>query len=151
MEEQTPSNLFDLQLDHQAAGYLNETARWARFLSILGFIMIGLLVLVGLFFGSFIAGMMSTMNGGATSVFGGGVLTFVYLLVAVFYFFPCFYLFQFASKMQVALRNNDVPTLNTSLKNLKSCFKFFGIIAIVVLGLYALGIIAAIIGAAVGR
>ena len=64
MEEQTPmSNLFDLQLDHEASTYLVESARWARFLSILGFVMCGLLVLVGLFMGTFISSSLSGSMG----------------------------------------------------------------------------------------
>ena len=44
--EQKPSNLFDLHIDPQSQGYLSETAKWAKFLSILGFIMLGLFVIL---------------------------------------------------------------------------------------------------------
>jgi hypothetical protein len=43
--------------------------------------------------------------------------------------------------MQRALRNNDQTSLNASLGNLKSCFKFVGILTIVVLSFYFLGVI----------
>lgn len=151
MEEQTPtSNLFDLQLDHEASTYLVESARWARFLSILGFVMCGLLVLVGLFMGTFISSSLSGSMG-MGSFFGGTFFTMLYIVIALLYFFPCLYLFQFGSKMRTALQNNDQQLLSYSLKNLKSCFKFFGILAIIILGLYALALVAAIVGAAIGR
>ncbi len=151
MDQQTPTTLFDLQVDQQASVFLAESARWARFLAILGFVMCGLLVLVGLFMGSFFAGRMSSMNMGGSSMFSGGLFTFIYILIALLYFFPCLYLFHFGSKMRTALRNNDQEILLESFRNLKSCFKFYGILAIIVLGFYAIALIAAILGAAVGR
>jgi hypothetical protein len=151
MEQQTPTNLFELQLDQQASNFLGEAARWARFLSILGFVMCGLLVLLGIFMGTFLANSFGGMNLGGASMLGSGFFTFIYLLAALFYFFPCLYLFHFGSKTRLAIRNNDQELLSASFKNLKSCFKFFGILAIIVLGLYALALIAGIIGAAVGR
>ena len=45
------SNLFELQLDQPSINYLSEAARWSRFLSIIGFIYCGLMVIFGLFFG----------------------------------------------------------------------------------------------------
>ena len=56
---QSPSvpneNLFELQVDQQSIGYLSETARWAKFLSIVGFVMCGIIVVFALFFGSIIS------------------------------------------------------------------------------------------------
>jgi hypothetical protein len=152
MDQQTPtsSNLFDLQMDQQACSYLGEAARWARFLSILGFVMCGILALVGLFMGSF---MSKTFNGnlGNGYFFGGPFITIIYLIIALLYFFPCLYLFHFGSKLRGALRNNDQEMLSGSFKNLKSCFKFFGILAIIALGFYAIALIAGIFGAAMSR
>ncbi len=45
MEQSANANLFDLQLDQQSINYLTEAARWARFLSILGFIYCGFIVI----------------------------------------------------------------------------------------------------------
>ncbi|MDP4131942.1 MAG: DUF5362 family protein [Bacteroidota bacterium] len=149
MEQSTPANLFDLQLDQQAGSYLGEAARWARFLSILGFILCGLMVLMGAFLGSRIADSLSNMGG--SSMLGGGFFSMIYVLIALIYFFPCLYLFHFGTKMRTALTNNDQETLSASLKNLKSCFKFFGVLAIIVLSLYALAIIALIIGGVAGH
>jgi hypothetical protein len=150
MEQPTPSDLFDLQLDPQSGNYLSEAARWARFLSIVGFIMIALMILAGLFLGSRIAAGLSTMGGGY-SMLGGGFITVLYVLFALIYFFPCFYLFHFGSKMRMALRNNDQETLSDSLKNLKSCFKFFGVFTIIVLSFYALALVAVVIGGFAGH
>jgi hypothetical protein len=87
--------------------------------------------------------MMSRYGGGFSSV-GAGSITLVYVLIGLLYFFPCLYLFNFSSKMQIALRNNDQELLNQSFKNLKSCFKFIGILTIIVISIYLLVIIVSI-------
>ena len=147
MEQSTESNLFTLQIDHQSSSFLGETARWAKFLSILGFIGCGLLVLVAIFAGT-VFSYFGRLGGGAALATGMGAFVSVfYILIALLYFFPCLYLFNFASKMQVAIRSNDQDRLNESLKNLKSHFRFVGILTIVWLGLclllFVLGIISA--------
>ncbi len=147
MEQNTPSSsLFDLHIDHQSSAYLGETARWSKFLSIVGFIFCGLFVLIGLFAGSFMAGTFGRFGGGA-GMMGGAFFSVLYVLLALLYFFPCLYLYNFAAKMQVALRTNDQEQLSQSFRNLKSCYKFMGILMIVVLGFYALALLIGIFSA----
>ena len=149
--EQTNQNLFDLQIDHQSNSFLNEAAKWGKFLSIMGFIFCGLFVIIALFAGTFIATSMRGFQGstGGMEAMGGGIVTVVYIIIALVYFFPCLYLFNFSSKMQVALRSNQQDTLNISFRNLKSCFKFLGILTIIMLSFWALAMIIGI-GAAMG-
>jgi hypothetical protein len=145
------SNLFELQIDQPSINYLSETARWGRFLSIIGFIGCGLMVITGLFFGNLITSMMSGLgDSGMTSAWSVFFSSFI-VITSLIMFFPSLYLFNFSSKMRKAINNNDQPTLTESLKNLKSFFKFWGILLIVYLSFYALALIAAIIGALVGR
>src|SRR5271169_6159427 len=99
-----PANLFELQLDQPSLNYLNESARWARFLSIIGFISCGVMVIVGLFFGSVMSGLMSGMGSESAAMLGGSFFSVVYLLVALLVFFPSFYLFIFSSKMRKAFQ-----------------------------------------------
>jgi flagellar biosynthesis protein FlhB len=146
-----PTNLFELQLDQPSLNYLNETARWARFLSIVGFVSCGLMVIMGVFFGSVMSGLMSNMGSESVAMLSGGFFSIFYVLLALLVFFPSFYLFSFSSKMRKAYQNNDQQILTDSLKNLKSFFKFYGIFTIIILSFYALVIIAAIIGSVVGH
>ena len=145
------SGLFELQLDQPSINYLNEAARWSRFLAIIGFIYCGLMVVFGLFFGTFMARMMPVMGESGMTAAGGSFLGVFIILVSMIMFFPALYLWNFSSKMRKALNSNDQPLLSESLKNLKSFFKFYGIILIVALSIYALALFAAIIGALVGR
>ncbi len=150
MEQSSNPSMFDLQIDQSGLNFLNEAARWTRFLSILGFIFCGLLALIALFGGSYLAGMMSGVSGSGIA-FSGVFVTIFYLLLDLLLFFPTLYLFNFSSKMRKAQRNNDQLTLTDSFKNLKSYFKFHGILAIIIVAFYFLAIVAAVIGAMVGH
>lgn len=147
MENQHQS-LFELQVDHEVTGYLGEIAKWAKFLSIVGFVMVGIMVIVSLFAGTIMTYYSNAMGGGMP-VMSGGLLTVVYLLFALLIFFPYFYLYNFAKKMQVALRSSNQEELAKSFSNLKSCFKFVGILTIVLLSFYALAFIFGLLSALV--
>ncbi|HEX3767945.1 MAG TPA: DUF5362 family protein [Puia sp.] len=145
------SNLFELQLDQPSVNYLSEAARWSRFLSVLGFIYCGFMVIFGLFFGSEMTRMIPGAGDARMSSVGNTFLGVFIILLSLIMFFPSLYLWNFSSKIRKAFNNNDQPLLTESLKNLKSFFKFYGILLIVVLSFYALALIAAIVGALVGR
>jgi uncharacterized protein DUF5362 len=155
MEQNTQAPLFELQVDHQSSAHLADTARWAKFIAIVGFIFCGLLAIVAIFAGSFIAGSFGRFGGGVGSdgvaAYGSGLgalFTIIYIIAAIVCFFPNLFLFNFASKMKVALRNNDQEQLNNSFRNLKACYRFIGILLIIYLGFAALMIVFNIMGSA---
>ena len=134
--EQKPSNLFDLHIDPQSQGYLSETAKWAKFLSILGFIMLGLFVILMLVGGASTFTTFQGMGMDDESTAFGAVGIVVMLIILALCIIPYVYLYKFAVKMQVALRNNDQANLTSSFSNLKSCYKYVGIFTIIILSLY---------------
>lgn len=143
--EQNTSNLFELHIDHQSNAYLRETAKWARFLAIVGFIICALLVIIALFAGSVIAsGLGGFGDGGFAGL--GVVVTIFYVLVALLLLFPNLYLFRFGGQMQTALRNNDQALLASAFGNIKSYFKFIGILTIIALAFWALGLVFGVLG-----
>lgn len=134
----------EMTITPRAKGFLLEAAKWANFLSILGFVGIGIMVIFALFAGT----IFSTMSEMASSPmpFSGVFITVIYLFVAALYFFPVLYLYRFASKMKFALKRNDESTLLTSLENLKAHYKFIGILAVIGLAFYVLMFIFGILG-----
>ncbi len=146
MEQNTEISLFELQIDHNVSSYLKETARWAKFLAIVGFICCGVMVLVALFAGSFIAAALRMTGGAAGMGYLTGMISFVYILIALLFFLPCLYLYNFASRMQAALRSNDQEQLTKSFKNLKSCYRYIGIFTVIYLALVVLIIVANLFG-----
>ncbi|HET9746302.1 MAG TPA: DUF5362 family protein [Chitinophagaceae bacterium] len=149
MEQNTP--LFEFGIDDMTRMHLAETAKWAKFLSIIGFIMCGLIVILSFFIGSIFSTSLNRYNdyNENTGFAGLGiVMTVLYLAIGVLYFFPCLFLFRFANQMATALNTNEQLTLNRSFQNLKRMFRYMGILTIVVISLYVLVFIFGIIGAA---
>ena len=140
---QSPADPTVLKLNNIAKTFLRETAKWAYFLAIVGFIGIGLMVLLALVMGI----VFSAIPGTPDLPFNAGpLMTFIYLIFAGLYFYPVLYLYRFANKMKVALARNDEDVLTNSLENLKSHYKFMGILTIVLLGFYALLFVFGLIG-----
>jgi hypothetical protein len=148
MEDNLVSDTFLLQVDSGNTSYLKEAARWAKFLAVVGFSLCAIILLVGFFFGSIFSSSFSELSAqtGASSNMESIIVIIYVVIIVILYFFPLLYLYNFSSKMQTALRNNDQISLNTSFKNLKSCFKYMGILTIIVLCVYGLGIIFAMLG-----
>ncbi|MFH6999111.1 hypothetical protein ACHRVZ_14335 [Flavobacterium sp. FlaQc-57] len=150
MEETSVFEKFELQLDQTAKDFLKETAKWAYFLSIVGFVGIGLMLLVAVFAGTIFASMGSAMGGAFGGSFGAA-MGFVYVFIAAVYFFPVYYLNKFSVNAKRAFRDNDSEALSNSLGYLKSHYKFIGIFMVAILALYALIFVFGIIGALFGR
>lgn len=147
MENSTLDNDYntttELQIDQASREFLRETAKWAKFLAIVGFVFAGLMVVAALFIGtifSSLAPQMEEMPG-----FQMWIMSFFYILVALFYIVPMYFLYKFATKMQIALKGDDQYELTTSFENLKSLFKFSGIFTLIILGFYALAFVGSII------
>ena len=134
----------DINLPAQSVVYLNETRKWTTFLSILGFIFTGFLVVLAIVFG-----VVPELMGPLGSLTPGWVFTCIYLVLAVIYFFPIYYLFKFSSWSKKALFSNEPNDLNNAFRYLKSHYRFMGILTIVLLGIYMLGFIIGMIAQAV--
>jgi len=137
MEEKSAFDTFELNLSEEIKGYLRETSTWTLFLSILGFVGIGFMVLAGIFMSVLFAstGVQDPYEslGFSMSWMGG-----FYIILAVVYFFPVLYLFKFSRKMKSAITSKNNNDLTTAFQNLKSHYKFVGILTIALIALYIL-------------
>jgi len=136
----------DLVITAEAKYFLHTAGRWASFLGVLGFIGTGIIAIVALFIGT-IFSFIGQLNPAAAAMPAGigGFLTFIYLLIAVFYFFMSYYLYQFGVSIKNGTTFNDPVMVTKALKNLKSHFKLIGITSIVFISFYVLAIIIGII------
>ncbi|KRP27701.1 hypothetical protein [Polaribacter sp.] len=137
--------LAELKLNSEAKSYLLETAKWAFFLSIVGFVGIALLVIVALF-ASTIFNSIQEMQSQVYPFNIGKMITIIYLVMAAIYLFPVYYLMQFANKMKAALANTDDVDLTASFEMLKSHYKFIGVFTIIILSLYAMAFVVGMLG-----
>src|SRR5215204_606661 len=130
MEQDQNTSLFGLGIDNISKSHLSEAARWAKFLAIAGFIMIGLMVIYGIAISIIFSSMMSDMSqydspyrrNGFSNTLGIGMAIF-YIVCAVLAFFPYYFLLRFANKMKAALYSNDQAILNDSFMNLKILYR----------------------------
>lgn len=132
--------------------WLHETAQWARFIAILGFIFTGFILLMAIF----ITPVLSYLNEEMTASSGTDLqvssitLAVTYVILAAIYFFPILYLFRFSNELIIAYKANDEENLNASFRYLKKHFKFIGVILIVILAIYILIFIGAIAAVLIG-
>jgi len=145
-----------LVVTNEMKNYLLATAQWGKFLAIAGFVLVGLMVVGAFTIGKIMSTMMSAMvNTDESAPFNYGrmgiIPTIYLLLIALLYFFPTFYLYQFSSRVKTAIYHNLELDLTFAFSRLKSFFKFWGILFIIILGFYAFGFIAMMIGFMVAR
>ncbi|MBI1288792.1 MAG: hypothetical protein GC178_14585 [Flavobacteriales bacterium] len=122
--------------------YLAETGKWGKFIGIVGFVFIGLIVFAGLA----ITIMGNSFPGSEDRPINMGVFGIVYIIMGIIYLFPTLYLYRFSSKVVDAVKHLDTMGLEAAFMNLKSLFKFFGVFTAIVMGLYGLIFVGAIIG-----
>ena len=134
----------NLVIDWRSKEFLKETAKWTKFLAILGFVLIGLMVLGSLVM---LFAPSSLMSNGDFP-FGGKIfMMLLYLAFAVLYYFPISYLYQFSENTKKAIENNDNNAIRDAFEFLKSHYKFMGILTIILLSFYAIMIFIGLIGA----
>lgn len=134
------------QLSAQSLRWLYDAARWAKFIAIVAFIGLGLLVIVGFVIGPAINALNNEFES-APLPFPGTLFGVIYLVVSLIYFFPFLFLYQFANGVTIAYKTNDEEKLNASLVYIKKHFNYIGVLLIILLSLYALLFIIGILGA----
>ena len=141
MESTTESHLFELQVDPTASVYLRDASKWAKFLAIAGFIFCGLFVVVAVLALTVLSALFNSVGASGVGGMGGGPIAIIYIAIGALDFFPCLYLYKFAARMQAALRTNDQERLNSSFRNMRAFYRFVGILMIVGLLVWLLGIL----------
>lgn len=122
-----------MSLSQESKQHLNETRKWTFFLAIVGFVFIGLMVLLSVSMGAIFQEL-----GNDTMPFPSFFVGFIYLALGALYFFPIYYLFKFSTNMKNALINNQDESLNDAFRYLKSHYKFMGIFTIIIFSIYLL-------------
>lgn len=152
MENEQNKSIFELQIDQTSKSHLSEAASWARFLAIVGFIFLILMVIYGFW--------MVTMMGAVMNEFGGGMggsdmfsglgtmMAVLYLVIAIIYFFPLMFTLRFANKMKQALSTGDQLVLNDSFKNLKITLRYCGILTIIALVFVIIAVLGGVVAMA---
>jgi hypothetical protein len=136
METQISNNK-SLKLTENSLIFMAEVVKWAKFLAICSFVVLGIMLLIG-------AGVILIQFQDQAEGFSAVIMGVFYILMAVLYFFPAMYLHRFATATANAIEQLNDDTLEEGLEQLKSLFRFTGILMIIILSLYAVGILSTI-------
>jgi hypothetical protein len=129
-----------IEIEQETLKHLNTTRKWAMFLAIMGFIFLGLIIIIGLLAGTFLTAFSSGEKGlGIPESF----MFIPILLIALVYFFPVLFLFRFSKHTSHAIQHLDKLELHKALKNLKYFFAYLGVLIIIVFSLYIVVLIVA--------
>lgn len=135
----------ELRVSGVVLSVLGESAKWARFLAVVGFIMVVFMLLGAWILPAMVAETTySEFDGALRQSYTATGVRINFIILAVLLFFPCLYLFRFASRMRHAIDHQHQAYFEASFENLKSTLKFYGIVTIVVLAIYAFAFIAVI-------
>ncbi|UKT64789.1 DUF5362 family protein [Pedobacter mucosus] len=141
-EEQEPVEV-KLIVSEEMRSYIYDITKWTKFLSIVGFVFSAMLVLISLSVGALLSSNPELSKQlGPLAAGGSTILTIIYLIMALVFFYPSLLLSKFSKKSKQGVLFGDQESLNDAILNLKSLFKFWGIAAIIIIvGYFILNIL----------
>lgn len=139
LDESSGGTETGLVISEQIKNDLMSISKWTKFLSILGFIGIGFMVIGAL-------AITSLPQRGFNDV-PKELITVIYLGMAVVYFFPILYLYKFSQNAKEGLNSGIQTSINEAFKYLNKHYRFIGIFTIVIISLYVLIFILAMLTA----
>ena len=138
MDEQRVVSLA-VKVTDQMINSMRSIKLWTKFLSIMGFIGTGFIVLLGIFV--LLVGSLLPQAQGAKIPTAMGLL---YILCSFIYIIPSLYLFKYSSALGRFLENKRESEMDSAFSHQKSFWKFMGILCVIGMILAIVGIIAAI-------
>ena len=127
-----------LKITEEMKENLLKATKWIKFINIVGCISMGFLAIVG--FIAIFWGFMDGYRGTGSSIPMG----IIYIILADIYYPVIKRIFSFINQARSACRYDDNKELNDMFDSLRYVSKYFGIICLVFLGIYAFAIIVAI-------
>ncbi len=141
----------DLQFTPDIKALLRESAKWGKFLSVVGLVLSGMIVVMAFFLPSMIDTFSTAQNTEVLPAGSKAGITINFLIIGAIVFFPCLFLLRFSNAMKRALEEINQDECTVAFSNLKTLLKFYGIITLIILGLYALAIILYLIAISFSR
>lgn len=121
---------------------LAGTKPWVRFISVMLWIGVGLMILVSIGMGAVMA--MGFASQAKTGPFGGAemiALVVLYGVMAFLYIYPAMKLWAFANRIGSLNSTRSVADLDAALNEQRRFWKFFGVLIIIMICIYIIFII----------
>ncbi|MNJ92975.1 hypothetical protein D3C87_106520 [compost metagenome] len=127
--------------------YFYDIAKWANFLGIVGFVISAFMLMAALTIGP-------TLNAnpemakmlGQFGAMDGATFSIVFFIYGFAIFFPSLLMVRYAAKAKQGVLYGEQASLDEGIAKLKSLFKYFGVLAIIFIGLYLLTLVSAVVG-----
>jgi len=126
-------SILELQVDQTASKNLAEVSRWAKFLSITGFVFMGCMLIVFIAMRSQITSTLSQVIPGFAEVNSLGVLVAFFIIIAGIVFLLMYFLFRGSILIKKGIETKSQDMFNNGLASLKAYFMMYGILAIIAL------------------
>lgn len=118
-----------LIFDSVCIQHLKSTRKWVKFISIIGFVFIGFMVVGGLTI------FLTRLPALRTRSF----LTMMPMVfLGLIYFFPVYYLWQFSKYSKLAIEENSGAALRSAFNFLRRHYTFMGILLILIIVVYTI-------------
>ena len=115
---------------------LQQTRPWARLMGILGFVSVGMMLLIGL---GAAAAVLATQSGEAA------FLLVLYPLMATLYVLPSIYLLRYANRIRDFIAQSQQHQLEAALDAQRAVWKFMGTFVLVTFVLAGFAILVALV------
>ncbi|MEP5611431.1 MAG: hypothetical protein ABJP45_04245 [Cyclobacteriaceae bacterium] len=113
-----------------------ETAKWGKFLAIVGFVFSGIMIIVG-----FVTMAIPMPGIPFSSVFTG----LLYIALTSLYIVPSVLLYRYSVRVKTAVLGGDQTLFSNALTNLRRLFVYYGILTVIILIIYMLAILIAVV------
>ncbi len=122
----------ELGLNRESLSHIRNISKWALFLSILGFVVVGLMVLIGIgaIFAISLIARQSDLRG-LHSMF----LVLLYPIMGLIYFFPIYFLYRFAVYAKQGVQTLNANAITLALGYLNKHYTYIAALTIVALAL----------------
>ncbi|SMD01592.1 DUF5362 family protein [Pedobacter africanus] len=144
-EEEVVQEAEQLVVTEEIRSYIYETAKWTRFLSIVGLVFSAFLALMAFSANGLIEGLATAAPSSPLVQLGTTFLTVYFLCISLMLFYPSFLLFKYSNAANTAVLYADQENFTVAMKKMKSVFKFWGIVTIVILALNVISVLLAIL------
>jgi hypothetical protein len=125
-------SILELQVDQTASKNLSDVTRWAKFLSVTGFVCMGLMVICFIAMQSQVTSLLSQLVPEFTDLGNlGGVLIAVIVIVAGIVCLLMYFLFKGSILIKKGIETKSQEIFNNGLASLKAYFIMYGILAII--------------------
>ena len=126
-------SILELQVDQTASKNLAEVSRWAKFLSITGFVFMACMLIFFIAMRSQISSTLSEVIPGFADVNSLGVLVAFFIVIAGIVFLLMYFLFRGSILIKKGIETKSQDMFNNGLASLKAYFMMYGILAIIAL------------------